>query len=250
MSRESPAAAADRLERACAAIGTPERAVQEKRYLKSDLDFLGATVWQIRAEVKAASAPSSAPGPRRADRTGRGAVGTADIRAADGGHRPARDAKRPAVRRRPGAARASAARVAHLGAGRRAGGRRGRRRPGGRSRMRTEPRAGPLGDRRRLLDPPLRAAGLAPAASRTARRSIGSWAMPTRCWTRRSSSSARRSAGCCARSASGVRVEVTDWLAPRTHRASGVTMREATKYLPPADARAADARVPGDDAPR
>ena len=36
-----------------AAIGTPERAVQEKRYLKSDLTFLGATVWQIRAEVKA-----------------------------------------------------------------------------------------------------------------------------------------------------------------------------------------------------
>lgn len=30
--------------------------------------------------------------------------------------------------------------------------------------------------------------------------------------------------------------EVADWLAPRTHRASGVTMREATKYLPPADA--------------
>ncbi len=31
-----------------------ERAIQEKRYLKSDLTFLGATVWQIRAEVKAA----------------------------------------------------------------------------------------------------------------------------------------------------------------------------------------------------
>jgi 3-methyladenine DNA glycosylase AlkD len=27
--------------------------------------------------------------------------------------------------------------------------------------------------------------------------------------------------------------EVAAWLAPRTHRASGVTMREATKYLPP-----------------
>jgi 3-methyladenine DNA glycosylase AlkD len=27
--------------------------------------------------------------------------------------------------------------------------------------------------------------------------------------------------------------EVADWLAPRTHRASGVTMREAVKYLPP-----------------
>lgn len=30
--------------------------------------------------------------------------------------------------------------------------------------------------------------------------------------------------------------EVTAWLAPRTHRASGVTMREAVKYLPAADA--------------
>ena len=36
-----------------AAVGTPERAIQEKRYLKSQLTFLGATVWQIRAEVKA-----------------------------------------------------------------------------------------------------------------------------------------------------------------------------------------------------
>jgi 3-methyladenine DNA glycosylase AlkD len=31
--------------------------------------------------------------------------------------------------------------------------------------------------------------------------------------------------------------EVTAWLAPRTHRSSGVTMREATKYLPAADAQ-------------
>lgn len=30
--------------------------------------------------------------------------------------------------------------------------------------------------------------------------------------------------------------EVLAWLAPRTHRASGVTMREAVRYLPPADA--------------
>jgi 3-methyladenine DNA glycosylase AlkD len=28
---------------------------------------------------------------------------------------------------------------------------------------------------------------------------------------------------------------VVDWLAPRTHRAAGVTIREATKYLPPAE---------------
>jgi 3-methyladenine DNA glycosylase AlkD len=30
--------------------------------------------------------------------------------------------------------------------------------------------------------------------------------------------------------------QVTAWLAPRTYRASGVTMREAVKYLPPSDA--------------
>jgi len=54
MSRESPGAVVDRLERALAAVGTPERAVGEKRYLKSELTFLGATVWQIRAQVKAA----------------------------------------------------------------------------------------------------------------------------------------------------------------------------------------------------
>ena len=30
--------------------------------------------------------------------------------------------------------------------------------------------------------------------------------------------------------------EVVAWLAPRTHRASGVTMREAVKYLPSEDA--------------
>jgi 3-methyladenine DNA glycosylase AlkD len=53
MSAASAATDADRLERALAAVGTPELAVQEKRYLKSDLTFLGATVWQIRAEVKA-----------------------------------------------------------------------------------------------------------------------------------------------------------------------------------------------------
>jgi 3-methyladenine DNA glycosylase AlkD len=29
--------------------------------------------------------------------------------------------------------------------------------------------------------------------------------------------------------------EVSDWLSPRTHRASGVTMREAVRYLPDAD---------------
>jgi 3-methyladenine DNA glycosylase AlkD len=34
------------------AIGTPERAANEKAYLKSDLEFAGTTVWQIRSVVK------------------------------------------------------------------------------------------------------------------------------------------------------------------------------------------------------
>jgi 3-methyladenine DNA glycosylase AlkD len=36
-------------------LGTPERAAQERRYLKSDLDFLGVTVPDIRRTVKAAA---------------------------------------------------------------------------------------------------------------------------------------------------------------------------------------------------
>ena len=38
--------------------------------------------------------------------------------------------------------------------------------------------------------------------------------------------------------------EVAAWVAPRTHRASGVTMREAVKYLAPSDADATDDRLP------
>jgi 3-methyladenine DNA glycosylase AlkD len=49
------AAVAAEIESALRAIGTPERAESEKRYLKSDLAFLGATVWQIRATVKDAT---------------------------------------------------------------------------------------------------------------------------------------------------------------------------------------------------
>jgi len=34
-------------------LGTPERATQEKRYLKSDLEFLGVTVSDMRRVVRA-----------------------------------------------------------------------------------------------------------------------------------------------------------------------------------------------------
>jgi 3-methyladenine DNA glycosylase AlkD len=48
-----PRRAADEFEERLALVGTPERAEHEQRYLKSDLRHLGATVWQIRREVKA-----------------------------------------------------------------------------------------------------------------------------------------------------------------------------------------------------
>jgi len=43
---------ADSLERGLRAVATPERAVNEKRYLKSDLEFIGATVGDIRRTVR------------------------------------------------------------------------------------------------------------------------------------------------------------------------------------------------------
>ena len=44
----------DALRRRLRALGTPERATNEKRYLKSDLEFFGATVPAIRKTVTAA----------------------------------------------------------------------------------------------------------------------------------------------------------------------------------------------------
>ena len=43
---------ADEVERQLRAVGTPERAEHEKRYLKSDLEHVGATVPQVRREAK------------------------------------------------------------------------------------------------------------------------------------------------------------------------------------------------------
>jgi 3-methyladenine DNA glycosylase AlkD len=48
-----PAALAELLTDELRAIGTPERAAQEKRYLKSDLEFFGGSVWEIRRVVQA-----------------------------------------------------------------------------------------------------------------------------------------------------------------------------------------------------
>jgi len=45
--------AAEEIEARLRSVATPERAAREKRYLKSELDFLGATMPQIRAAVRA-----------------------------------------------------------------------------------------------------------------------------------------------------------------------------------------------------
>jgi hypothetical protein len=52
MSFDAQAAIARLLSRLCE-VGTPERAAGEKRYLKSDLEFLGVAVWQTRREARA-----------------------------------------------------------------------------------------------------------------------------------------------------------------------------------------------------
>ena len=46
-----PRRVADELEARLRALGTPHRAEHERRYLKSELEHVGATVWQIRREV-------------------------------------------------------------------------------------------------------------------------------------------------------------------------------------------------------
>ncbi|HEX2141505.1 MAG TPA: DNA alkylation repair protein [Candidatus Limnocylindria bacterium] len=58
---ETPEEAASSLERALRAVGTRDRAVHEKRYLKSDLDFLGASVGQIERAVRTWTAELPSP---------------------------------------------------------------------------------------------------------------------------------------------------------------------------------------------
>jgi len=47
----------ERIEGRLREVGTPERAASEKTYLKSDLEFLGVTVWQIRAATRELTPP-------------------------------------------------------------------------------------------------------------------------------------------------------------------------------------------------
>jgi 3-methyladenine DNA glycosylase AlkD len=60
--KSTPEAIADEIERELRPLGTPERAAAEKTYLKSDLEFLGATVPSIRKVVLEALARHPALG--------------------------------------------------------------------------------------------------------------------------------------------------------------------------------------------
>jgi 3-methyladenine DNA glycosylase AlkD len=235
MAEMSVTARADRLEARLREIGTPERALGEKAYLKSDLDFLGATVWQIRSEVKAAVADMATLDhdrlvalvealwmepifERRMAATKllefrRGLLGIADLAVLE---RLVRDSHTWAL--------VDGLAVDMVGS-------------------------------------------ILAADERATSRVLDRWALDDDFWIRRSALLAwlrplragapldrflsyadgmldekeffiRKAIGWVLREVGKRRPgEVTNWLAPRTHRASGVTMREATRYLPAADAQ-------------
>jgi 3-methyladenine DNA glycosylase AlkD len=208
--------------------GSPERAEGEKRYLKSDLGFLGVTLAEIRRVAKAAA------GRPDLDREG-----TLRLVEALWGE--------PVFERRMAASlilvfRAGDLRAEDLRLV---------------ERLIRESRTWALVD---VLSGDLVGAM---AMRLRIRRTLDRWARDDDFWVRRSSLLAelrplkngapfepfaaradamldeteffiRKAIGWVLRETSKRRPdEVFDWLAPRTHRASGVTMREAVKYLDP-----------------
>ena len=122
-----PEGAAAAVADALRAVGTPDRAAQEKRYLKSELEFFGVTVPELRRVVRAAV--RGYPG---LDEAGMVAWAVALWRAPVHERRMAAAEILKLAAPRLGAddladGRAAAARVGHLGAGGRAGGQRGGR---------------------------------------------------------------------------------------------------------------------------
>ncbi|MFN2484376.1 MAG: DNA alkylation repair protein [Candidatus Limnocylindria bacterium] len=231
MERFDAADAANKVEDALRVVATPERATSEKRYLKSDLEFLGTTVWQIRAVVGAFAA-------RDRSLTHDDVVALVE-----------RLWERPVHERRMAATFTLERYVATLG-------------PGDLpliERLVRESRTWALVD------------GLAGDVvgcmiarhEAAATRVLDRWARDDDFWIRRASLLAelrplragapldrfarradgmldereffiRKAIGWVLREAGKRDPEsVAAWLAPRTHRASGVTMREAVKYLPP-----------------
>lgn len=225
---------ADALEARLRAVGTPERAEHEKRYLKSDLEFLGATVWQIEAAVKELAG-------ERADLTHDELVELVTLLWG------------PPIHERRMAAvmflerfsdRLAADDLPHI------------------ERLVRESRTWALVDG--LAGDVLGRLVEHDASAVTAE--LDRWAGDGDFWVRRASLLAelrpvrrgasldrflaraepmldereffiRKAIGWVLREAGKKRPsEVVAWLAPRTHRASGVTMREAVKYLPAEDA--------------
>ena len=214
-------------------LGTPKRAEEEKRYLKSDLDFIGALVSDVRATLRELA-------PRMEHDQ---LVATAV------------ELWRPPVHELRTAAVLILARDArHLG-------------PDDLpllERLARESRTWALLDylAADVLGPMVQADGAG------LRAELDRWSTDADFWVRRASLLAelrpiragapmdpflaradrmleereffiRKAIGWVLREAGKRRAaEVVAWLAPRTHRASGVTMREATKYLPRSDAEA------------
>lgn len=215
------------------AVATPARAEHEKRYLKSDLTFMGVTVWQIEAAVKEVLRDHR-------DATRAEVVALADalwaapvherrmaaVMILERFHELLRFDDLPLIERLVRESRTWAL---------------------------VDGLAGDVLGGMVRRDP----AGVSAALDR--------WATDSDFWVRRASLLAelrairhgaeldrffrraepmldekeffiRKAIGWVLREASKRRPgEVTAWLAPRTHRASGVTMREAVKYLPAAD---------------
>jgi 3-methyladenine DNA glycosylase AlkD len=226
-------ARADAIEAELAAVGSPERAEGEKRYLKSDLDFHGTTIWEIERAVKRDLVDSGSlthddlvalvealwARPVHERRM-------AAVIVLERNHRLLTVADLPLLERLIRESRTWAY-VDALAAG----------------------VVGPL------------AAGAGEAAE-----TLNRWSADGDFWVRRSALLSqlrplrdgapldrfaryadamldekeffiRKAIGWVLREAGKRRpADVVAWLAPRTHRASGVTMREAVKYLPPADA--------------
>ena len=233
MTNHTPAARAARIETRLRDIGRPERAAQEQRYLKSDLDFLGATVWQIRAVVKAhvAELPSLDHDEL---------IALVEALWAEPIHERRMAATVLLEMRNGWLTAADLPLLERLI----------------RASLTWALVDGLAGD---VVGDILAAdgAGTQPVLDR--------WARDDDFWVRRSALLAwlrplragapldrflgyadrmldereffiRKAIGWVLREVGKRRpIEVMDWLAPRTHRASGVTMREATKYLPPAD---------------
>jgi 3-methyladenine DNA glycosylase AlkD len=227
------AARADSLEAELAALGSADRAASEKRYLKSELAFRGATVWQIERAVKAFAG-----------------------RAVVGGHDALIELVEELWRKPVHERRMAAAMLLERERGRLT--------------------ADDLPLLERLIRESktwayvdalaANVAGAIGQAFPASGRVFDRWATDDDFWVRRSALLAqlrplrdgarfdrfagyadamldekeffiRKAIGWVLREVGKRRPEeVVAWLAPRTHRASGVTMREAVKYLPAADA--------------